>query len=117
MTDKILDHVKTCVDIASIDDTVYDSRLLEDINHAIAELSQLISLPSDFVEADSNTTFNDIDKRYSEAGVKLLIRRYITTSVRLTFDPPVGSVLDVLKNSLLTTSNRLTLHTPTESSK
>lgn len=104
----ILEYVKTKVDIEHDDnDDTFDDRLLIDIETAIAELQQLteLELPDNIY---NTTTFEDIVKT-SENGLLMLCKTFVGICVRLTFDPPSGSVLTSLEKSKESIASRITI--------
>ena len=104
----ILEYVKTKVDIEHDDnDDTFDDRLLIDIETAIAELQQLteLELPDSIY---NTTTFEDIVKT-SENGLLMLCKTFVGICVRLTFDPPSGSVLTSLEKSKESIASRITI--------
>ena len=104
----ILEYVKTKVDIEHDDnDDTFDDRLLIDIETAIAELQQLteLELPDNI---SNTTTFEDILKT-SDNGLLMLCKTFIGICVRLTFDPPSGSVLTSLEKSKDSIASRITI--------
>ena len=104
----ILEYVKTKVDIEHDDnDDTFDDRLLIDIETAIAELQQLteLELPDNIY---NTTTFEDIVKT-SENGLLMLCKTFVGICVRLTFDPPSGSVLTSLEKSKESIESRITI--------
>ena len=104
----ILEYVKTKVDIEHEDgDDTFDDRLLIDIETAIAELQQLteLELPDNI---SNTTTFEDIVKT-SDNGLLMLCKTFVGICVRLTFDPPSGSVLTSLEQSKDSIASRITI--------
>ena len=104
----ILEYVKTKVDIEHDDnDDTFDDRLLIDIETAIAELQQLteLELPDNIY---NTTTFEDIVKT-SDNGLLMLCKTFVGICVRLTFDPPSGSVLTSLEKSKDSIASRITI--------
>lgn len=104
----ILEYVKTKVDIEHDDnDDTFDDRLLIDIETAIAELQQLteLELPDNIY---NTTTFEDIVKT-SDNGLLMLCKTFVGICVRLTFDPPSGSVLTSLEKSKESIASRITI--------
>ena len=104
----ILEYVKTKVDIEHDDnDDTFDDRLLIDIETAIAELQQLteLELPDNI---SNTTTFEDIVKT-SDNGLLMLCKTFVGICVRLTFDPPSGSVLTSLEKSKESIASRITI--------
>ena len=104
----ILEYVKTKVDIEHEDgDDTFDDRLLIDIETAMAELQQLteLELPDNI---SNTTTFEDILKT-SDNGLLMLCKTFIGICVRLTFDPPSGSVLTSLEKSKESIASRITI--------
>ena len=104
----ILEYVKTKVDIEhDDDDDTFDDRLLIDIETAIAELQQLteLELPDNI---SNTTTFEDIVKT-SDNGLLMLCKTFVGICVRLTFDPPSGSVLTSLEKSKESIASRITI--------
>ena len=87
----IIEYVKTKVDIEHEEgDNTFDERLLIDIETALSELQQLteLELPDDI---SNTTTFEDI-LTTSDKGLLMLCKTFVGICVRLTFDPPSGSV-------------------------
>ena len=104
----ILEYVKTKVDIEHEDgDNAFDGRLLIDIESALAELQQLTELKLQDGITDK-TTFEDILESTDE-GLLMLCKTFIGICVRLTFDPPSGSVLTSLEKSKDTIASRITI--------
>lgn len=104
----ILEYVKTKVDIEHEDgDNTFDGRLLIDIESALAELQQLTELKLQDGITDK-TTFEDILESTDE-GLLMLCKTFIGICVRLTFDPPSGSVLTSLEKSKDTIASRITI--------
>lgn len=102
----ILSHIKTYVDIATDDDDSYDDRIIQDIENALAELHLLTNV-STFV-VNKQTTFEDILYDSSEENVAL-VKRFLSVSVRLLFDPPTGSVLTSLEKVKDNTASMITV--------
>lgn len=104
----ILEYVKTKVDIEHEDgDNAFDGRLLIDIESALAELQQLTELKLQDGITDK-TTFEDILES-SDEGLLMLCKTFVGICVRLTFDPPAGSVLTSLEKSKDTIASRITI--------
>lgn len=104
----ILEYVKTKVDIEHEEgDNTFDGRLLIDIESALAELQQLTELKLTD-DLSSKTTFEDILVS-SDEGLLALCKTFIGICVRLTFDPPSGSVLTSLEKSKDTIASRITI--------
>lgn len=104
----ILEYVKTKVDIEHEEgDNTFDSRLLIDIESALAELQQLTELKLQDGITDK-TTFEDILESPDE-GLLMLCKTFVGICVRLTFDPPSGSVLTSLEKSKDTIASRITI--------
>ena len=104
----IIEYVKTKVDIEHEEgDNTFDNRLLIDIETALAELQQLteLELPDSIT---STTTFEDILKT-SDKGLLMLCKTFVGICVRLTFDPPSGSVLTSLEKSKESIASRITI--------
>ena len=104
----IIEYVKTKVDIEhEEDDNTFDNRLLIDIETALAELQQLteLELPDCIT---STTTFEDI-LTTSDKGLLMLCKTFVGICVRLTFDPPSGSVLTSLEKSKASIASRITI--------
>ena len=78
-----------------------------DIETAIAELQQLtaLELPDNIY---NTTTFEDIVKT-SDNGLLMLCKTFVGICVRLTFDPPSGSVLTSLEKSKESIASRITI--------
>ena len=106
----ILEYVKTKVDIEYEDgDNTFDNRLLIDIESALAELQQLTDIKSqDGITA--STTFEDI-LELSDQGLLMLCKTFVGICVRLSFDPPSGSVLNSLEKSKDVIASRITVQT------
>lgn len=106
----ILEYVKTKVDIEYEDgDNTFDNRLLIDIESALAELQQLTDIKSqDGITA--STTFEDI-LALSDQGLLMLCKTFVGICVRLSFDPPSGSVLNSLEKSKDVIASRITVQT------
>lgn len=104
----ILEYVKTKVDIEHEQgDNTFDGRLLIDIESALAELQQLTELKLQDGITDK-TTFEDILESTDE-GLLMLCKTFIGICVRLTFDPPSGSVLTSLEKSKDTIASRIAI--------
>lgn len=104
----ILEYVKTKVDIEHEEgDNTFDGRLLIDIESALAELQQLTELKLQDGITDK-TTFEDILESTDE-GLLMLCKTFVGICVRLTFDPPSGSVLTSLEKSKDTIASRITI--------
>lgn len=104
----ILEYVKTKVDIEHEQgDNTFDGRLLIDIESALAELQQLTELKLQDGITDK-TTFEDILESTDE-GLLMLCKTFVGICVRLTFDPPSGSVLTSLEKSKDTIASRITI--------
>lgn len=104
----ILEYVKTKVDIEHEEgDNIFDGRLLIDIESALAELQQLTELKLQDGVTDK-TTFEDILESTDE-GLLMLCKTFVGICVRLTFDPPSGSVLTSLEKSKDTIASRITI--------
>ena len=104
----ILEYVKTKVDIEHEEgDNTFDGRLLIDIESALAELQQLteLKLQDDITD---KTTFEDILES-TDDGLLMLCKTFIGICVRLTFDPPSGSVLTYLEKAKDTIASRITI--------
>lgn len=102
---KILDDVKTTLDFASEEDTGFDSRLLLEIDGALGTLSQLTNVHPE-VEVTKETTWDQL-LHSSDKHLLRLVKQFIYISVRIVFDPPVGSVLTTLMTSLNNLSHRI----------
>lgn len=102
---KILDDVKTTLDFASEEDTGFDSRLLLEIDGALGTLSQLTNVHHE-VEVTKETTWDQL-LHSSDKHLLRLVKQFIYISVRIVFDPPVGSVLTTLTTSLNNLSHRI----------
>lgn len=102
---KILDDVKTTLDFASEEDTGFDSRLLLEIDGALGTLSQLTNVHPE-VEVTKETTWDQL-LHSSDKHLLRLVKQFIYISVRIVFDPPVGSVLTTLTTSLNNLSHRI----------
>jgi hypothetical protein len=84
-------------------------RLLVDIESALAELQQLTDMKSqDGITA--NTTFEDM-LALSDQGLLMLCKTFVGICVRLSFDPPSGSVLNSLEKSKDVIASRITVQT------
>ena len=104
----ILEYVKTKVDIEHEDgDDTFDDRLLIDIETAIAELQQLTELELT-KDISSTTTFEEL-LNTSDMGLLMLCKTFVGICVRLTFDPPSGSVLTSLEKSKDSIASRITI--------
>lgn len=104
----ILEYVKTKVDIEHEEgDNTFDNRLLIDIESALAELQQLTELKLQDGITDK-TTFEDILES-TDDGLLMLCKTFVGICVRLTFDPPSGSVLTSLEKSKDTIASRITI--------
>lgn len=104
----ILEYVKTKVDIEHEEgDNTFDGRLLIDIESALAELQQLTELKLQDGITDK-TTFEDILES-TDDGLLMLCKTFVGICVRLTFDPPSGSVLTSLEKSKDTIASRITI--------
>lgn len=102
---KILDDVKTTLDFASEEDTGFDSRLLLEIDGALGTLSQLTNVHPE-VSVTKETTWDQL-LHSSDKHLLRLVKQFIYISVRIVFDPPVGSVLTTLTTSLNNLSHRI----------
>ena len=104
----IIEYVKTKVDIEHEEgDNTFDNRLLIDIETALAELQQLTELELPDI-VSSTTTFEDI-LITSDTGLLMLCKTFVGICVRLTFDPPSGSVLTSLEKSKDFIASRITI--------
>ena len=104
----ILDYVKTKVDIEHEEgDNTFDERLLIDIETALAELQQLTELELT-KDISSTTTFEEL-LNTSDMGLLMLCKTFVGICVRLTFDPPSGSVLNSLEKSKESIASRITI--------
>ena len=106
----ILEYVKTKVDIEHEDgDNTFDNRLLIDIESAFSELQQLTDVKlQDGITASA--TFEDM-LALSDEGLLMLCKTFVGISVRLSFDPPSGSVLNSLEKSKDIIASRITIQT------
>lgn len=104
--DTILSYIKTQVDIATDDDTSYDDRLIQEIENVIGELHLLTPVKTFTVTED--TTFTDIFQDSANDTLSL-VRRFISIGVRLSFDPPTGSVLTSLERIKDNTASMITV--------
>lgn len=102
----ILSHIKTYVDIATDDDDSYDDRIIQDIEIVLAELHLLTNVKRFVV--DNTTTFSDVVEDTSEENLAL-VKRFISVSVRILFDPPTGSVLASLEKVKDNTASMITV--------
>lgn len=93
---KILQDIKSMLGLSD-DVTDFDTDLIIYINGSLSALSQLHRrLPSEFQLETGNETWND----YLTDGTQQLfglVKVYISTTVRINFDPPTSTVL---KNAL-----------------
>lgn len=104
----ILDYVKTKVDIEHEGgDNTFDERLLIDIETALSELQQLTELELT-KDISSTTTFEEL-LNTSDIGLLMLCKTFVGICVRLTFDPPSGSVLTSLEKSKDSIASRITI--------
>lgn len=101
---KILEYVKSRVDGAFEDSTAFDKELIQEIEVALGELSLLVSVNHD-VEITEETLFEDVLN--VESSVMPHCKTYIGINVRINFDPPSGSLMDVLKNAKEHTASRI----------
>ena len=107
MSNKILDYVKSKVDIDyETEDNSFDKRLLIDIESALSELQQLTKC-NDFSDINEDTTFDNIIEGSPE--LIALCKTYIGLCVRISFDPPSGSILTTLEKSKDTIASRITI--------
>lgn len=112
MNDYILAFVKKKLDIAydesgSMQDTFFDERLLIDIEDAIGELSQLIKIDMSN-RVHPGISMHEIMPYYNNDVISLC-KQFISISVRLSFDPPSGSVLTSLERSRDRIASRITM--------
>lgn len=112
MDDYILAFVKKKLDIAydesgSMQDTFFDERLLIDIEDAIGELSQLIKIDMSN-RVHPGISMHEIMPYYNNDVISLC-KQFISISVRLSFDPPSGSVLTSLERSRDRIASRITM--------
>lgn len=112
MDDYILNFVKKKLDIAydesgSMQDTFFDERLLIDIEDAIGELSQLIKIDMSN-RVHPGISMHEIMPYYNNDVISLC-KQFISISVRLSFDPPSGSVLTSLERSRDRIASRITM--------
>ena len=105
MTDTILKDIKNTLDFASEEDTGFDQRLVLEIDGILGELSQMTHINPDFVMSNE-ATWDGLLKS-EDSHLLRLVRQYIYVSVRIKFDPPVGSVLTSLEKSLQSTAHRI----------
>ena len=90
MDDSILNSTKNKVSVMN-DDENFDAEIIDDINSAFAELTQLgVGPKAGFRITGSSETWADykVDLVQEE-----FVKDYIYTSVRLTFDPPTQSTV------------------------
>lgn len=106
---KIFEYVCTRLDIVEDEGDSFKKSILNHINDSLAELSQLIKIEN-FAIANEDTTIQDL---YTETSIspetELLMLSYIGISVRLSFDPPAGTVLNYLEKSRNTIASRITI--------
>lgn len=106
MSENILKHVKTFVDIATDDDTSYDDRLIDEIENVLGELNMLI--PVKTYDITNDTSYEELVDE-NTPDIISLIKRFISISVRLSFDPPTGSVLTSLEKVKDNTASMITV--------
>lgn len=103
----ILNDIKTSVDFASEEDTGYDDRLLLELDGIVGELSQLTNIQLTFESKEDATWESLIPNK--DPNLVRLVKQYVLVSIRLKFDPPVGSILTSLERSLQSTAHRIIL--------
>ena len=103
----ILNDIKTSVDFASEEDTGYDDRLLLELDGIVGELSQLTNIQLNF-ESKKDADWESLIPN-KDPNLVRLVKQYVLVSIRLKFDPPVGSILSSLERSLQSTAHRIIL--------
>ncbi len=92
MTDSILTSIKLLLGITS-EYTPFDPQLVMHINSVFMILNQMGVGPDDpFMITGPNETWDE----FMEEGDIESVKEYIYCKVRLVFDPPQGSVIDIL---------------------
>lgn len=91
MDESIFLSVKKVLNVG-VDNTDFDADILLHLNSVLAILQQLGIGPEDglFIE-DANTAWEDLLGENS--SVLNMVRSYVTSKVRLLFDPPVSSAV------------------------
>ncbi len=102
VNNKILDTVKPLSDV-EITDSDFDLDLLIFINMTMATLDQ-IGVTSDLTEIDENTEWDDY---LPDSLLRNLVKAYFAKKVKLNFDPPTGSLLEALKESVKELESRI----------
>jgi hypothetical protein len=103
----ILSEVKETLDFAVAEDDGFDDRLLLELDGLIGELSQLTYVKEDFV-LTKDSKYEQLLKK-NDPNLLRLVKTFINLSLRLVFDPPVGSVLTSLEKSRDRTAVRITM--------
>ena len=101
----ILSEVKETLDFAVAEDDGFDDRL--ELDGLIGELSQLTYVKEDFV-LTKDSKYEQLLK-VNDANLLRLVKTFINLSLRIVFDPPVGSVLTSLEKSRDRTAVRITM--------
>lgn len=106
---KIYDYVNSRLETVEDENDSFETEIINHINDALAELTQIIKIES-FKIADKDTLIQDLypSKSIPEETQQLMLN-YIGLSVRLAFDPPVGSVLNSIEKSRDRIAYRLTI--------
>lgn len=92
MTDSILTSIKLLLGITS-DYTPFDPQIIMHINSAFMILNQMGVGPDEpFMITGSNETWDE----FMEEGDIESVKEYIYCKVRLVFDPPQGSVIEII---------------------
>ena len=114
----VYEYVNSKLDTIEDSEGSFDDRIINHINDTLAELTQIIKVEK-FQLVDKNTSLeelypsDDIPKETLQ-----LILMYIGLSVRIAFDPPVGSILTSLEKSRDRIASRLTIaHNNEEANK
>jgi len=102
VSDNILETVKQLSDV-EVTDPDFDLNLLIFINMTMATLAQ-IGVESSLSSITEDTEWTD----YLPDGLLLhLVKAYFAKKVKLNFDPPTGSLLEALKESVNELESRI----------
>ena len=105
----IYEYVNSKLDTIEDSEGSFDDRIINHINDALAELTQIIKVEK-FQLVDKNTLLEDLypSDDIPEETLQLILM-YIGLAVRIAFDPPVGSILTSLEKSKDIIAYRLTI--------
>lgn len=90
----------------------FDEDIIIHINSVFATLPQICPIcPKNFTISDSTTTWSDYLGDEDRIG---FVKTYVYLKVRLLFDPPTGTVLEAVKQTIAELEWRLSIANNTE---